>query len=985
VVYQGTARGDVYLLLFDVNALPPPDGQASSAVGVSRVPASQLFGNAPATSVGPFSASFVFTQVPSNHTYQIRAFIDAAHSFEPFFDYAISPRAGDVAGGYGQIGANGVAQLLPIAVAPAQTVSGISVPLFQPVPYDPPACEIVGGSPTFNATIDQPVAMTLKIHPLPAVGITHAHFGLELDRDANGNARSSFADGIVDVFPRVVLQQIADDKGKPMTGVVIPTRTLPQAVLPALENLPNGAAPLARDQVTVLIEPVAVNASTQQPIGPPLPGTYRVVVIEKNGQVWQLPNSLGATDSTQAQLVTFVQPPSVPAGGISGHVVFNGGASVKSGNIIVQAYSADPNNPPPPIGAALPVRVTEVLAAQVTPTATGFTAPYTISDLPDGTYVVQALDDIDGNFAPVDILETPTRADLTGGVVNQLLQLKPITVAGSVVSGPDAILGRQVNADPPAFAIDPLGGPASMPADSVAPVRFGLEAQAFDFPMGAAATPAFTVALVRDANGATVDADGDGLPDIWPRVFLVRLDPNDPTGLTQFHDPSGKTLTQVIPAAVDPTPFLPALLATQGGAGTIAATKVTVIARPTLVDATNPDAKTRGNLQPGSYKIVVINETGQLWQIPNSAGSLALDPAVICAADATACAAGTVQTQSQSQAFTVTLPQRQLVANAIAGALTVSGIPSFAGAYVFAYSAENPPPPAGTGLPVSGDFHSAAEFANGSVQFKLLDLPLDSYIVTAVVDTRGDFALSPRLFAAAPGEGTVLAQHGGLVTLTDQAPVAAGIGITATAATAVPARPSFVLLNGSATATTDLVNPVSSSPGSLKIRAQKVLTSQVVLQPEPDAPAFLVQYVGCDGNGQPIDADHDGIPDLYPKVLVPRLLASDPTGLTVDPNTTIIPSPVDPTTFAAALGSCNSRTIVPTTDLPVILEPVAIHFVGGAPAQEPIPVGRYGVVVEQLTGQVWRVPNELQPASVDPRSTAADDLSSQGVGISITP
>ena len=56
--------------------------------------------------------------------------------------------------------------------------------------------------------------------------------------------------------------------------------------------------------------------------------------------------------------------------------------------------------------------------------------------------------------------------------------------------------------------------------------------------------------------------------------FPARTMP-DLTGLTQAHNPDdpSQTVTQVIPAAVDPTPFLPALLST----GPLTATKLTII------------------------------------------------------------------------------------------------------------------------------------------------------------------------------------------------------------------------------------------------------------------------------------------------------------------------------------------------------------------------------------------------------------------------
>jgi uncharacterized protein (DUF2141 family) len=990
LVFTGTARGEAILLLFDTQALPPPDGTGTTALAVARISQAQLFGSATASSVGPFGAPFIFPQVPSGRSYQIRAFLDVAHEFNPIFDFALSPRAGSVVGGFGQIGTNGQPELLPVAVAENQTVTGVNVALTQTLLFDPPSFVIAGGSRSFDTNIDQPVFLTLQATKLtaPDARFANAHFAVELDRDANGNAQSTFADGVIDVFPRVVLQQILAADGTAVAagqGAIIPCRTLVTPILPAVLQLPVGATPLTLDKLQVLVEPVAVNASTLTPLAAIPAGVYATAVIEKTGQVWTVPNKLGSLTgadfvASQAQTVTFASKETLPSGSISGTVVFQGGATIKSGNLIVQAFLNDPNNPPPPVGPALPVRVDVLRAAQVTATASGFTASYQISGLPAGNYIVEALDDVDHNFSPLDLLQTPTKADLTGAVLDlTTLRPKSIVVGTTAVTGQEVIMTGPVGLDQPVFTIDTTQGAAIIAADSVAPVRFGLVTQPLSFPLGAATAPAFTVSLVRDANGATVDADGDGLPDVWPRVFLVRLDPGDPTLQTQFQDPTtpGRTLTQVIPAAVDPTPFLPALLATPGGAGTILTTQVPVIARPTLIDATNPDAKTRGPLQPGNYKIVVINETGQVWQIPNSSSPAALDPSVVCAAGVAPCPAGRVQTQSQGRSFQVTLPGL-IVAGAITGRLTVTGISSFAGAYVFAYNAANPPPPQGTGTPVSADFHSAAEFVSGSVAFTLPDLPLGSYVVAAVVDTRGDFAVSPQLFSAAPSEGTVLAAHAGLVTLTGAAPRVAAANISATAAGAVPARPSFVLLNGANVATSDLSVTFNHTLLRLSVHAQKILDATVVIHPEIDAPVFLVEYRGCDAQGNPEDLDGDGLPDLYPRVLVVKLADSDPTGLTIDPSVTAIPAAVDPSSFA--LGACTQHNIVRATDLSVVMQPVAVH----GTTQEPIPSGRYGVLLMQSTGQTWRLPDELQPALLDPRSAAAVSLGSQSAGLLVT-
>ena len=228
----------------------------------------------------------------------------------------------------------------------------------------------------------------------------------------------------------------------------------------------------------------------------------------------------------------------------------------------------------------------------------------------------------------MNLLQTPTRGDLVGAVI-ETSTLRPASIAVSGnVTGKDVTLAQRIPLDPPAFVVD-AATPAQIPADQVTPVRFDLRAQANSFPAGAVAAPHFAVQLVRDSGGAAVDADHDGLPDVWPRVFLVRLDGSDPTGLTQYVSPdTHQTATQVIPAAIDPTPFLAALQPQAGGnAPAVITDRVTVVVRPALLDASDPTTAPRRlqSLQPGAYKIVLVQQTGQVWQIPNEAGSAALD------------------------------------------------------------------------------------------------------------------------------------------------------------------------------------------------------------------------------------------------------------------------------------------------------------------------------------------------------------------------
>jgi uncharacterized protein (DUF2141 family) len=998
LVYSGTARGDGILLLFDTAALPPPDGTGTGAAAVARVPEAMLFKNAPAGGAGPFSAAFTFTQVPSGRSYQVRAFLDASHQFDPFFDYAQQPRAGDPVGGYGEPGPGGQPRLLAIPVAEGQVVTGINVPLTQTLTYDPPSFELAGGSQTLDQNMDQPVRLKLRTTRLPAphASFDHAHFALELDRDTQGNRRSSFGDGLDDVFPRVFLRQLSgvDGQGNAVAlaagAAVIPCRIVSTKVLPALVSFAPGAPPLAQDTLDVLVQPVAAGSGDLKPLAKVPAGKYQVIVVQRSGQVWRLPNQLGDPASagtpyfaaSQAQSITIAPQAALPSNSVSGSVVWRGDPSVKSGNIVVQAYRDDPYNPPPPIGAALPVRVQIIPASAAVADARGFTAPYRIEGLPQGSYLIQALDDVDGNFSSLSFLRTPTSGDLTGAVLDPGTgRPASVAVSGNVTSR-DVTLLTRVPADPPAFEIDPAT-PAAMPADQVAPVRFNLRARPLSFPAGRATAPQFAVQLIRDSGGATVDADHDGLPDVWPRVFLVRLDSSDPAGLTQYLSPDLRTpRTQVIPAAVDPTPFLPALQPQPGsGVAPVLTDKLTIVVRPALLDASTPDAPPQRlpSVQPGAYKVALLSQTSQAWQIPNEAGSAALDPGVVCDATAVSCAPGTVQTQSQSRAFQVGLPGHPVYTGRIVGSLAVGGtpLPSWT-VSVFAYGTNALPP---FGQPVSADFHTGAEIQAGSVSYLLPNLPPGDYVVTAVVDTRGDFATSPAVFAMAPGAGNLVAGPAAV-------PPVGTSSVTAnlTAGAVLPQRPSFELVDGAGTA---LIADASISFGgapsaSMRLKPVAVLgTGVVALHPDSTS-----EFRFTCRSGKPVGSS----------LSVELLKVADVAGLVPELDAmgraTVIPAAPDPTPLAAMNCTTNEDHVV-TGPLDVLVSNASakVNLLNRSEPTTALALvpGRYAVVVTSLARQVWRVPNELQLGLLDAAALLATPaatkslLQTQQVAVNVSP
>ncbi len=1010
VVYQGSRRGDVVLLLFAANHLPPPDGTATSPVELARVASSRLFAGAAPGSTGPFSAQYLFTDVaPGN--YQIRAFLDVTGDFEPLADFTQSPRAGAPTGGTISIDANGHAQLANFIVA-SNAVSNEQVVLGVEVPFDPPAFQLSSSSSTtFPQDIDRPQQLVLQsINPgVPHAQFNAAKFTVQLHGDANGQPQESDGDGLLDVYPQVNLLQTTslqeDGTIVAVSGAaaaIVPCKVLPTAFWPLLLSEPT--TPIGLDQLTVLIEPFAVkfNATGDALLQPTIPaGRYTLVVAERTGQVWTLPNSLGAQSPTSGSYVasqaTSIQFTAVTplAGAISGLVHYPPGRTPH--NLIIQAFKGGPQFAPP-LAAQLPARVLSVSGRFISLGADRNYA-YTLTGLAPGAYVVEALDDGDGNFNAVDILQSPTRGDLVGGIFDSNGALAVLNVARSPLVNQTIQLvaapgqdgqGNGVALDPPAFVFDESHGAAQIAQDARGTVRINVTAQPDIFPAlnQQEATTLFTVGLVRDASGNPVDSDGDGLPDVWPRAFLLKIDPADPQGLALASPPIA------LPAAVDPTPFLPALL-DPAAAKTLVlpATHLSIIVRPAAVDLTDPASPVRLSAMPaGHYKLILMNATGQFWEVPNSSGTAALDPR----------AAVLVNSASQSRSFAVVPPAQAVPPGEIDGALTIVGPGTFKSAYIYAYSTSNPPPPLGTGRPVSVDVHTAAEFtasgANKQVAYSLRGLPAGSYLITALADARGDYAIDPFYLAAAPGPGSFAGAHidnnGALAPVAVAAAQVAGVSvvISAAQATALPARPSFVLSDNARPITSDIrtLFPDGVTPQRITLTAQAILGAQAAaIAPESGETQFPVAFQSCSAVDptRGVDTDFDNLPDLYPRILVVKLADGDASGLTIDPANIAIPAAIDPTPFLIGLGSCADAATVLATNLDVILQPIAVEQqANGALVQMPIPAGRYGIVLESKSGQVWRIPNELQPALLDPRAAFTAEgqlLAAQGVAIHV--
>lgn len=290
-------------------------------------------------------------------------------------------------------------------------------------------------------------------------------------------------------------------------------------------------------------------------------------------------------------------------------------------------------------------------------------------------------------------------------------------------------------------------------------------------------------------------------------------------------------------------------------------------------------------------------------------------------------------------------------------------------AVLFLYHEARPPPPAGSGRPISfavvpGErlFAGAAEGGGGpfASPFTFSLVPPGRYLIRAFLDPGEDF-LPWYGVTAEPNAGDV----GGAAVdaLTRKSRV-----LEIAEGALLPVQGVAVSISEPATFGFD--RPVFSvSPPSLSFTpsggAKLLELSTLAIDQEvvhQRSPVFLARYADEDGDGRPEDRDGDGSPDLWPKVVVRKL--AGPTRPLQEENV-VLAAGLDPTEILPLLteGGQPKMTPVPLTRLKVMVKPLALD-VSNPSAPSPlsqVPSGLYGVVLVQFTGQTWRVPNELSP------------------------
>ncbi len=344
------------------------------------------------------------------------------------------------------------------------------------------------------------------------------------------------------------------------------------------------------------------------------------------------------------------------AGRIEGQVVVS---STARGKVVLFLYDAA--RPPPPLGTGRPLTFSVVPRDAVFGEAADgdagpFTAPFAFSLVAPGRYLLRGFVDADDDFIPwYGVTADVTEGDVGGGAVTATRALRIIEVGTDEAGWPVPALdvpvtlsdAARVPLDRPAFSVPAAPALEGRPEVTLAGAQVSVELVATPLVEGVVsqASPAFLLRLVDDdGDGLPDDANGDGVPDVWPRVVVRKLagehpltDENDldrnglldAEGVDYAHvDPGtgatiaadGKPDLVVLAAGFDVSEYAAQLVDAQGRVkqAPTPVPRLTLVLRARALDVSVPAAP--GVLQAvpaGTWSITVIQQTGQTWRVPN--------------------------------------------------------------------------------------------------------------------------------------------------------------------------------------------------------------------------------------------------------------------------------------------------------------------------------------------------------------------------------
>ncbi|MFT3710473.1 MAG: hypothetical protein QM817_22850 [Archangium sp.] len=335
------------------------------------------------------------------------------------------------------------------------------------------------------------------------------------------------------------------------------------------------------------------------------------------------------------------------SGRIEGNVVVSTAAR---GKVVLFLYDA--SRPPPPVGTGRPITFTVVSRDAVFGAAADgdlgpYTAPFAFSLVAPGRYLIRGFVDSNDDFIPwYGVTADTTAGDVGGAAIDPVTRASRVIEVGTDEAGnpipaldvPVSFLDTaKLPLDRPIFEV--VGGLDSVNVTGPATV-IELQATPIDEGVMQQRTPGFLLRFVDDNNdGMPDDANGDGVPDLWPRVVVRKLAPErgplidendldkngivDAEGTDYEHadgTTDGKPDVVVLAAGFDPTEYAPQLVDAMGRVKQVPTLvpRLKLVIRPRAFDASNPLAPAPLRTIPvGDYAITVIQQTGQTWRVPN--------------------------------------------------------------------------------------------------------------------------------------------------------------------------------------------------------------------------------------------------------------------------------------------------------------------------------------------------------------------------------
>ncbi|MBN2800820.1 MAG: hypothetical protein JXX28_16915 [Deltaproteobacteria bacterium] len=335
---------------------------------------------------------------------------------------------------------------------------------------------------------------------------------------------------------------------------------------------------------------------------------------------------------------------------LTGSLVFFGDQAPGDAIVFVTPAAA----PMPPQGTGRPITFAAVPAEAFTVGEGLPSAPWGVSELPDGAYTVTALVDMDRDFHPLALpspfaggsgaLAGATCGDWVGAYPAAEGGLAEVEVTGGAwVDELPVLLTTALSTERPAFTL--AAAPLSRSAAAAGELQ-GMRVESTPIytsvPTSEGTTFAYTLQGEESPSARcrvsflvhAVDADGDGavdaradlptLPDLWPRVGLSYLGtPEDDdgdgvaerytAGLSEGESWSG--LATVSPALLAELPV---------GSPTLR-TSLDLLWVPVglhTADGATTVVQDPHQLPPGAWAITLIEETGQVWTLPNALAGL---------------------------------------------------------------------------------------------------------------------------------------------------------------------------------------------------------------------------------------------------------------------------------------------------------------------------------------------------------------------------